>query len=379
MRNLEVLWREFTRRLWDRFLTTLHRRPALTFFTLTLAILSLASMILFEAEGNSDHPFWRTIVYLLSGVDVDPPQTNLGELTVSLVVFSGIILVSLLTGYIASEFSRLLLSATSVAKKADHQVFENHVILFGWNSKTKAILRELDADYSQRGLTAHDIVVVSDRDDLERGSEKIYQHVWHVRGSSTDPDVLRRTNLAKSQHGSGARVAVILGDITLPAEEADRVTLLTLLAVEHLHPPVISLVDAFCDESAPHFRNADADEVVVPNQYANLLLARAAEFPGMSAYIDELLALAPTQKDPLAGEDIHAPVSFYIKTARQLNLSGLTFSDAIVRLFERSNSIAAGVLKENGAVLYPDLVSTSVVLRDSDQIVLIATPQQVQA
>lgn len=379
MRKLNIIWREVSRRLWDRFLIQVHRRPAMTFFALTLAILAVASMVLYEVESNSNQPFWRTVVYLLSGVDVDPPQSGVGELTVSLVVLSGIILVSLLTGYIASEFSRLLLSASAVSRKSDHQIFENHIIIFGWNPKTKAILRELDADYREGGKYRDEIVIVSEKESLERGSEEVYEHVWHVCGPSTDTDVLRRTDLARSSDTLGARVAVVLGDAALPPEEADRVTLLTLLAVEHLHPPVLSLVDAFCDSSAPHFKNADADEVAIPNQYANLLLARAAEFPGMAGYIDELLALAPLQRMTAAEDSARMPVSFYVKSVRELKLNGLTFSDAVMRLYAQSNALAAGILRPEGIVLFPDSAAGSQRLGDNDELVVIATPEQAHA
>ncbi|MBN8548326.1 MAG: hypothetical protein J0M12_03300 [Deltaproteobacteria bacterium] len=379
MKKLHIVQREISRRLWDRFLKTTQRRPAITFLALTLTILAVASMVLFEAEGDSGHPIWRTIVYLTSGVDVDPPQTNIGQLTVALVVLCGLILASLLTGYIASEFSRLLQSASSIPKKGERQIFEKHLLFFGWNAKTKAILRELNAEALQTGVPMDQIVIVSQEENLERGSEEIYSNVWHVRGSSTDPDVLNRADLTPTKERSGARVAVILGDSSLPSDEADRISLLTLLAVEHMYPGVISLVDAFCDESEPHFRNADADEVVVPNQYANLLLARAAEFPGLANYIDELLALAPIQKDAVRTGATSSPVSLYIRTARELRVSGLYFADAVEKTYARSNAIVAGKLRDNGVELFPDVESSAPPLMDDDQLVLIATSQQAAA
>lgn len=366
----------FSGSFWMKFLRLVHARPFITFSALVAIVLAVASLVFSTVETDTAHPVWRTVVYMMSGIDVEPPDTALGEVTATLVLLSGVILVSLLTGFVASEFSRLLSTATSIARKPSHRTFQEHIIIFGWSAKTKAILRELDATFSAQGYGAPDIIVVSDHESLERGPESIYEHVSHVPGVSTDPDVLRRADLMSTSNGTGARVAVVLSDSSLTGDEADRRSLLTLLAIESLHPPVISLVDVSSSEWAAHFENANADEVLVPSEYASTLLARAAEFPGTSSYIDELLALAPLP----GSSGLHekpAPISFYVKTAAELRVSGMSIAEAVLAFHARENVIIAGYLAENGVQLFPEISGETTPLSDNDKLVVIATPEQI--
>ncbi|MBX7144905.1 MAG: NAD-binding protein [Oligoflexia bacterium] len=367
------------RSLWERFLNTLNRRPLLTFSFIILCIICLAAALLSESEGIGASAFWHALVYMLSGLDVDPPQTITGEIVASAVLVCGVILVSLFTGYVAAEFSRLLTSAVSIPLKPSNRKFQDHTVIFGWGPKTKAVLRELNADHAARGFRADDILVVSPQEHLERGTEQIYEHVWHVRGNPNDTDVLTSCNISATTGCSGADIAVVIGDTHLPPEEADRQSLLTLLAVEHLQPKVVSLVDVFDERSAEHFRNANADEVLAPSRYATLLLARAAEFPGLSAYIDELLALAPTTQSTIASSELveaKEPISFYVRSAEHLGVAGQRLDDAIVSSNKRSDIVVVGLLGRQGVAFTCDESARATVLEPNDQLVVIATPSQ---
>ncbi len=370
MKGVRRASEDFLNSIWSRVLKSIHLHPLLTFLSFVIGVLAIASAVLSTYEADQAPPLWRSLVYMLSGIDVDPPQTTIGEVTALAVLICGVIIVSLLTGFVAAEFSKLLSGINAVTLKSPRAIFEQHIVIFGWNAKTKAILRELDADFVQRGYRADDIVIVSEQERLERGQESIYDHVWHVRGSSTDPDVLRKADIPSSEHGSGAQVAVILGNSSLPADEVDRHSLLTLLAVEHLHPPVISLADLTQEESTPHFLNANADEVLVPAAYASLLLARAAEYPGLASYVDELLALAPDTA--IAGA--RTPVSLFVVSARKLGVAGKPLTDAVVDVYCQRQDLIAGILGPHDATLFSDLPHPQRLLEEDDQLVVITRP-----
>ena len=155
-----------------------------------------------------------------------------------------------------------------------------------------------------------------------------------VRGSPTDESALRRADLTPDQ-GQGASIAVILADPKLPEEEADRRSLLSILAVEHLYPEVISLAEVLLESNREHFENAYADFVFLPREYGQYLLARTSEFPGTAAYIDELLSLSsPAGAEQEGGGG--APVSFYLRSAGSLGVAGTTLSEAVSLCYEKN-------------------------------------------
>lgn len=365
--------------LWERFLGTLNKRPLLTFSAIIFGIICLAAALLSESEGLGTSAFWHALVYMLSGLDVDPPQTFWGEIIATVVLICGVVLVSLFTGYIAAEFSRLLTSAVSIAKKPSNRVFSKHTVIFGWGAKTKAILKELDADHRARGLRADDIIVVSPLEHLERGAESIYENVWHVRGEANNAETLRQCDIGTHDGKGGASIAVVAGETSLPPEEADRQSLLTLLAVEHLQPKVVSLVDVFNENNAEHFKNANADEVLSPSRYATLLLARAAEFPGLSAYIDEVLALSSATNVASTSGDMsqaREPISFYVLSAEELHIEGMKLVDAVIWCNKQSDLILAGLLRADKVVFSNEARVRNEILTAEDRLVVIATPSQ---
>jgi voltage-gated potassium channel len=341
------------------------------------AVVFFTSLVFHFAEGNpEDTAIWRSIVYVVSGLDVEPPQSAAGQIAAVLVLTSGVVFISIMTGYAASFFSRLLLYAHSITPKPARRVFQNHAIIFGWGAKTKAILRELDADYSEQGLPIDDFVVIGKNDFLGKGQEAIYHNVYSVRGSATDTDVLKRADLMPHR-GKGAKVAAVLADPTLSEEEADRHSLLTILAVEHLYPEVISLAEVMLEKNKEHFENAYADHVFLPRQYGRYLLARTCEFPGTALYVDELLSLAEAEM-PVGTEEHAAPISIYVRSAAQLGVAGKSLTEATTEYYGNKQGIIVGTLSKGKCQLSPDGdLLAQPLLQPHDRLLVIATPEQI--
>jgi hypothetical protein len=323
---------DFLARLWLRLFDYLQRHSIFGFIAILLAFIAISALVLHDIESGNGNPVWRSAIYVLSGLDTDPPDTVAGKVVTILVLFGGVLVLSAMTGFIASEFNRVLLVSRSVSRKRRRQVFEDHVVIFGWGPKTKAILREIDPKYSDNPFRADDVVVVSEDDHLDRPHTSALQHVYHVRGAPTDPDTLLTADLPPLR-GKGAKVAVILADGNLPSDEADHRSLLTLLAVEQHYPQVMSLTEVMREGNQLHFENAYADEVLVPYRYGTHLLARTSEFPGIASFVEELLALAPVEENPEGPTE--NPVSFYVRTAAELGVAGKTLADAIIDYYPK--------------------------------------------
>lgn len=342
---------------------------------LFLGILAIASGVFLYAEPDEGNPLWRSAVYIASGLDVDPPKTLVGQVDAVVVLFSGVIFVSLLTGYIASVFSSLLVYSYSIGRKPKYRAFENHAIIFGWGDKTKAVLHELNADYGNHPFHLDDYVIIDERPMLDKEDKPIYRHTYHCKGPATDLGTLKSADLMPYR-GRGAKVVAILADPAVPEDEADRLSLLKLLAVEQLYPDVISMVEVKQEEAAEHFYNAYADEVLIPKQYSRLLLARTSEFPGVAAYVEELLALAPDETDFSITEK-EPPISFYVRSAKALELTGKTLNEAVQDYYQRSSAIIIGSITLGELTLVPDQQWTERPLAQDDEIIVIARPNQV--
>lgn len=381
MKSLSRRIGDFLRWVWRRLMTFFHQHTLLTFILIFLgsAIVSAVLLELVDHDDEGANPVWRAMVYMLSGLDVGEPKTELGQAVSTITLVAGVVLVSLLTGYIASEFSRLLISSQVIPRKPLRRVFEEHVIIFGWNAKTKAILRELDAVHSYGSFRGNDFVIISNKPELEKGDLAIYEHVWHVPsyGAANDIQVLRNADLMPHR-GQGAWIAAILSETQLPPKEADDRSLLNLLAVENLYPEVISIAEVMQDEQSEHFENAYADEIVLPNRYCSLILARTCEYPGVSSFVDELLALAPVESG-FGRLYNHPPISFYVVSAEEMGVAGKTLQDAILEAYDWGRGLIAGILDNKDVMLAPDLVARDTLLKNSDWLLVIATPEQVSA
>jgi voltage-gated potassium channel len=323
-------------------------------------------------HDDAYNSIWRSVVYVFSGMDVDPPKTSTGRILASLILFAGVVFVSLLTGYIASEFTRLLSSSNTIPLKLAKNKFQDHIIIFGWSNKTKLLLRELNADFGHGILRTKKFLIVSEEEYIDKGSENIYQQVYHLRGKPTDSEVLKKADLPrkKSFKLNGARVAVIFADSDLEENQADRFSLLSLLAIEHMHPDVVSVVEVRNASSKEHMQNACADEVVLPTNYTVDLIARTAVFPGVQTFISELLSLA-SDKDRL-------PVSFYVIYAKEVGGVGETIANAVNKLFMENFGVIIGVLRDSQLTLISDnpVIVDEIVLK-TDFYITIAVPQQI--
>ena len=352
---------DYLERLRRSGLRFLQNHAPLAFTIILCAVIAATSVVFRIAEHDTHEAIWRSIVYLMSGMDIDPPTTEIGKFAAGVALLCGIVFVSLLTGYIAAGFSQMLQRSRAIPVKGSRRVLENHVILFGWNRKTREVLAELNADSLTQGFRADDYIVVSEQPLLDRPAERIYRNVWHVQGRASES--LRKADLLPVKgRGRGARVATIIADPALPRDEADRRSLLTLLAVENLYPEVISIAEVVDPLNQEHFENAYADEVVLPTHFANMLLARTAVFPGVASYIDELLSLRP---QPVSGK-MRRPISFYTLSAADLDLTGQSLKQAVVEQYLKNRALIVGIVGKDQVQFIPDIA-------DSDRRLLVAT------
>jgi len=347
------------------------RRNALLSVIVALILLVCATGYAIKTieHDNAYNSIWRSIVYVFSGIDVDPPKTATGKALASVILLIGAIFVSILTAFIYSAFNHVLSASHALQIKRPKSVFHNHVIIFGWSNRSLQLLRELNDDFRNGTLGSQEFIIVSEDESIDKGPEDIFDIVYHLKGKSSDADVLRRSDLQPTQKKKGARVAVIFPDRSLTPSEADRKSLLSLLAIEHIHPEVISIVESCSANSEEHFRNAYADEVISPGSYSTDLLARTAEFPGTHTFISELLTIKSTTENPA--------VSLHHVLAAEVEAVGLQLKNAVESIFESGHGIIIGLLLNGSLELISEVVGIlDVVITAEHSLVIMANHTQ---
>lgn len=277
-------------RRWQRFLSSRYGG----ILTATFAVMFLGAVVvrLLEYQDPSGEPsptdfstlgnalWWSLVTILTIGYGDIAPKTPLGRLAASVVMLTGVIAISTLTGLIASALTEGRLRA---ARGLEQVKAKGHVIVCGANNHLERILeglRHIDP------FEQHGVVLVN-----ELGEEQVQQlllkhedlDIQFVRGDFAQEAVLRRANVQQ------AHSAIILSSSDRHERTADERTLLATLAIKGITPDIRVSVEILDPANERHLRLADADDIVVAGEHTAFLLASAAVAPGLPQAVRDLL------------------------------------------------------------------------------------------
>ncbi len=150
--------------------------------------------------------------------------------------------------------------------------YTDHIVVCGWNETARDLIQELKGDeFTTRVVVLHD----TERNPAGDG-------VYYVRGDITSTDDLERAGIREASSA-----------IVFPSDrsnEADMRSILAVMAIESIAPQVRTVVEANNPMHVPHFRRAEADEILVTSRLASRLLARSALYPGLSELVTDLVS-----------------------------------------------------------------------------------------
>jgi voltage-gated potassium channel len=239
-----------------------------------LLVISTVGLAFFETGIGWTNALWWSIVTLTTvGYGDIAPTTFAGRIIGVVVMIFGIGMLGMFTATIASIFVEKKLKENRGMKSFK---FENHTILCEWNHRTAEILRELRSDKRMEGqpviLIANEEMKPADDEDLH-----------FIKGDITEEN-LKRANLEK------AKTVVVLGDETLDANARDAQVVLAALTVESMNPDVYTIVELVNESNVRHCKRANADEIIVGDEFSSRLISRAALDHGISLVLSELLS-----------------------------------------------------------------------------------------
>ncbi len=274
---------------WWGFLPRFHGMRLLPYLLAVIAFWIIGATLIHLAEWSENPAFgswpeslWSVLVILFSGMEV-LPQTVAGRILAVVVLGSGICLVALFTGAVASAFVEFRLRSREVS----HFEMEGHLVLCNWSPRGLEWIREV---HSKIIHDKRPIVIIHDSPESidlpDTADEPAFNDVYIVKGDPTNEIILRRARVSK------AHSVVVLSD-DRQAEHADGKTILTCIALQNLckGSSVNIAVECRNPSNGHHLKKAGADEIISSDELGLRLLARTSLYHGMTRVYQELLSV----------------------------------------------------------------------------------------
>ena len=219
--------------------------------------------------GGFGSSFYWAVTTVIGSGDASFVNSPGGFIIGWLLAFFGVAIVAAMTGAVVGFVIDYLLKEGQGMGAAGYQ---DHIVVCGWNATARDLIEELKGDeFTTKVVLLHD----AERSPAGDG-------VYFVRGDITNTDDLERAGIRE------ASSAVVFPSDR--SDEADMRSILAVMAIESIAPGVRTVVEANNPMHVPHFRRADADEILVTSRLASRLLARSALYPGLSELVTDLVS-----------------------------------------------------------------------------------------
>ena len=322
-------------------ISQLTENPTFRIFLIMLIVWVVGSfsIILFES-GNIDtvgDAIWWTIVTITTvGYGDFFPLSLPGRILAVIIMFSGIGLISVLTGSISSIFTTKKIME---GRGLENLKLKNHIVICGWNSNVEKVLSNI-AKLSSEGENVK-IAMINDMGEDQMNSiiarfNSDTLKIHFVRGDHALESIL---NKACIEH---AKSAIIISDDTV-ANDDDK-TILTVLTIKNKLPNLKVVAHVSQQDKLPYLKRAKADEVIVNDTYESFMAATHVLEPGVPQAVNQLL-------------DLHSAHRFKSMTIPD-SYVGKTFSDVTTYFKENENSLCIGLFIENENVGFGDFLSS---------------------
>lgn len=233
------------------------------------------------SEGNN--PFWWAIVTMTTvGYGDYSPETLEGRLFAVFIMFTGIALVSFFTASISSIFVAQKIREGKGLEKLN---ISDHIILCGWNSNADKLIDSIhQLNRNQRNL---DIVLVNEltEEEITQLRSRFSQIKIHfVSGDFTQEETLQRAGVA-----SADSVIIIPNNLNNDNNTHDEKTIFATLTIKSIDASIRVVAYLLDRENLTHIKRAEADEVVVSDDYSLNILASHIVDPGVPQLSSHLI------------------------------------------------------------------------------------------
>ena len=284
-----------------------------------LIILAVATVMVFKSETKTESGIqtfldsvWFTLVTVIAGYFDYGIKSVPGRIASIALLVLGMLLLSAVTGKIASTFMDMQIKKDKGLKKL--KSMKGHFLLCGWRPGFEKILDSVLN--SNPDITPDMIVLVNDAPDgqiAQVRSHLRFKELNYISGDFTDEAVLRRAKIEDAER------ALVISDRSKNYSdlEVDSRTVLAVLTMESVNPGLYIAAELIDSKFERHLQMAHCDEIILTTDYEHSLLATASSGMGYSNVIRALIG-----DDASSGiiiEDI--PENFIGKTYKEFNQS----------------------------------------------------------
>ncbi len=269
------------------FIKRLLRNSFFQVFSGIVIVMVIGGWGIGKLEGVADitqgiNPFWWAIVTMTTvGYGDFAPSSGAGRLFAVIIMFGGISLTALLTATISSIFVARRIREDKGLEKV---TVTDHMLICGWNKNVHQILDSIQTLSAGRKL---EVVLINEanEDEIDAIRNKYREIKFkYVRGDFTRETILEQANL------KDASTAIILpNDIVESGGHPDEKTIFGTLTIKTLAPHVRVVAYLTERENLTHIKRANADEVLLSDDFGAFMLAAHVMNPGVPQTVDRLL------------------------------------------------------------------------------------------
>ena len=288
--------------------------------------------------SKDDNPYWWAIVTMTTvGYGDFSPATPAGRFFAVIIMFIGISLVSLLTASISSIF---VAQKIREGKGLEQLNLNNHLILCGWNPNGGRILDSIQHLSNGKKIELVLINEMNEEDVTQLKNRYQQLNINFVSGDFTQEEILNKANIFEAN-------TVIVIPNTTGSEVAtfDEKTIFATLTIKSMDPNIRVVAYLLDRENLTHIKRADADEVVVGDDFSAHILASHVVDPGIPQIANQLIESNSNSRF----KRINIPSEFI----------GRSYSDLFDHFQKLDGSLLIGVFSEDenlgiGAILSSD-------------------------
>ncbi len=232
--------------------------------------------------SKGDNPFWWAIVTMTTvGYGDFSPETPEGRVFAVFIMFAGITLVSLLTASISSIFVAQKIREGKGLEKLN---ISDHIVLCGWNSNTSNLMNSIQKLNHEKHL---DLVLVNELSEEEVNQIKsrfTKLNILFVSGDFTQEETLLKASVTTSN-----TVIIIPNNINNEDGLHDEKTIFATLTIKSIDSSIRVVAYLLERENLTHIKRAEADEVVISDDFSLNILASHVVDPGVPQLSNHLV------------------------------------------------------------------------------------------
>lgn len=217
---------------------------------IVILLLNLTGLIFHLIEPNTFRTFfdglwWAVITFATIGYGDYIPSTTLSKSVSIIFIFIGAAFMSYFLTILAREAM-----VSQLKENYGRTAFKGvkHMIVVGWNERSKAMIAALQKQASHR----HPIVLI----DSSLKELPPNEDLHFIKGRSYEDPTLIQANIQKANY------LIITADPDVVEQEADMRTIMTLLAAKGLNPALTAIAEILTDNQMDNARRAGADHIV---------------------------------------------------------------------------------------------------------------------